>query len=80
MTARDIEASLLRKETDLALAWCAENRSRLRKNNVSAFARSHYLTESKVGCRHFQLVSLRGSSSSWVQELLGLGASWLRVE
>ncbi|XP_055337701.1 E3 ubiquitin-protein transferase MAEA-like [Paramacrobiotus metropolitanus] len=30
-TARDIEASLASRKTDLALAWCAENRSRLKK-------------------------------------------------
>ncbi|GAU92642.1 hypothetical protein RvY_04695 [Ramazzottius varieornatus] len=33
MAAQEIEASLMRKETDQALAWCNENKSRLKKHN-----------------------------------------------
>ncbi|OQV26239.1 Macrophage erythroblast attacher [Hypsibius exemplaris] len=33
LAARDIEVSLARRETEMALAWCNENRSRLKKQN-----------------------------------------------
>jgi hypothetical protein len=66
LAARDIEASLARKETDLALVWCNENRSRLKKHNVCSnlkhFRQSNFeeiMLRNVVGIYRFFFVFLQ---------------------
>lgn len=39
LTAKEVEESLERQETATCLAWCHDNKSRLRKMKVNLFVR-----------------------------------------
>lgn len=43
LTAKEVEESLERQETATCLAWCHDNKSRLRKMKVAPFFSSHFL-------------------------------------
>lgn len=42
LTAKEVEESLERQETATCLAWCHDNKSRLRKMKVAPFPQSQF--------------------------------------
>lgn len=80
LTAKEVEESLERRETATCLAWCHDNKSRLRKMKVrpqagGAGPLSRIQAPSPVGSEPVDLVTGRGGRLLWVWGVSGAAPS-----